>query len=153
MNSKGLKVQDEIALVGNLLLAMGAWVLAYTGLPLESGAILVVLMTLDFLTGIAAARTLGEPITSWRIKTGVVTKCCVLTMPLVIALMAKGLGRDFLWLIDWAMSFLILSEGYSVIANSHAARTGVKLPEWDASAAILKRLRAMLDEFGQGGRQ
>ena len=149
MNSKGVRVQDEIALAGNLLLAIGAWVLAYTGLPLESGAILVVLMTLDFFTGIAAARRLGEPVTSWRIKTGVVTKCTVLTMPLVIALVAKGLGRDFLWLVDWAMSFLILSEGYSVIANGYTARTGIKMPEWDATAAILKRLRAMLDEFGQ----
>ena len=154
MSSKGDQVQDEIALVGNLLLAAGAWVLTYTGLPLEPGAILLVLMTLDFFTGIAAARRLGEPVTSWRIKTGVVTKCTVLTMPLVIALVAKGLERDFIWLVDWAMSFLILSEGYSVIANGYTTRTGIKMPEWDASAAILKRLRTMLDEFGQhNGRQ
>lgn len=154
INGKGSFVQDEVALFGNALLAVVAWILTYTGLPLESGMILLVLMSLDFFTGIAAARRLGEPVTSWRIKTGVVTKCTVLTMPLVIALVAKGLGQDFLWLVDWAMSFLILSEGYSVIANGYTARTGIKMPEWDATAAVLKRLRAMLDEFGQhNGRQ
>jgi phage-related holin len=152
MNTKESRMTNELANVGNALLAGAAWVLVYTGLPAEPGAILVVLMTIDFFTGIAKARRLGHPVTSWRIKSGVVTKCCILAIPLVIALAAKGLGADFIWLVDWAMRFLILSEAYSVIANSYTARTGVDLPEWDATAVILRKLRGMLDGMERGGK-
>lgn len=133
--------------VGNALLAGAAWVLMYTGLPAEPSAILVVLMTIDFFTGIARARRLGHPITSWRIKTGVVSKCSVFFIPLVIALAAKGLGTDFIWLVEWTVRFVILSEAYSIIANSYTVKTGIAVPEWDATAAILRRLRAMLDNM------
>ena len=131
--------------IGNCLLGLGAWALMYTGLPAEPAAILTVLMCVDFIAGVSRAHVLGEPVTSHRMKVGAVTKCGVMTVPLVMALTAKGLGADFNWLVSWTVSVFILSETYSIIANIYAARTGVILPEFDAVSAVLKKVRSLID--------
>lgn len=73
------------------------------------------------------------------------TKCGVMTVPLVMALTAKGLGADFNWLVSWTVSVFILSESYSIIANIYAVRTGILLPEFDAVNAVLKKVRSLID--------
>ena len=139
------KTMSVLSWIGNGLLGLGAWALMYTGLPAEPAAILAVLMCVDFIAGVSRAHTLGEPITSHRIKVGAMTKCGVMTVPLVMALTAKGLGADFNWLVNWTVSVFILSETYSIIANIYAARTGIILPEFDAVSAVLKKVRSLID--------
>ncbi len=147
--SKDRAVVDEtmnmLSWIGNGLLGLGAWALMYTGLPAEPAAILAVLMCVDFVAGISRAHSLGESVTSHRMKVGAITKCGVLTVPLVMALTAKGLGADFNWLVSWTVSVFILSETYSIIANIYAARTGIILPEFDAVSAALKKVRSLID--------
>lgn len=139
------ETMNMLGWIGNALLGLGAWVLMYTGLPAEPAAILAVLMCIDFIAGVSRARALGEPVTSHRMKVGAVTKCGVMTVPLVMALTAKGLGADFNWLVSWTVSVFILSETYSIIANIYAARTGIILPEFDAVNAVLKKVRELID--------
>ena len=139
------ETMNVLSWIGNGLLGLGAWALMYTGLPAEPAAILAVLMCVDFSAGICRAHALGEPVTSHRMKVGAVTKCVVMTVPLVMALTAKGLGADFNWLVSWTVSVFILSETYSIIANIYTARTGVILPEFDAVSAILKKVRSLID--------
>lgn len=136
---------NMLAWVGNALIGLGALALTYTGLPAEPAAILAVLMCIDFVAGISRARVLGEPVTSHKMKVGAVTKCGVMTVPLVMALTAKGLGADFSWLVQWTVSVLILSESYSVIANVYTIRTGKIAPEWDAVSLILSKIRSAID--------
>ena len=147
--SKDRAVVDEtmsvLSWIGNGLLGLGAWALMYTGLPAEPAAILSVLMCVDFIAGVSRAHVLGEPVTSHRMKVGAVTKCGVMTVPLVMALTAKGLGADFNWLVSWTVSVFILSETYSIISNIYAARTGIILPEFDAVSAVLKKVRSLID--------
>ena len=147
--SKGRTVVDEtmnvFIWIGNALLGLGAWALMYTGLPAEPAAILAVLMCIDFVSGVSRARALGEPVTSHRMKVGALTKCGVMTVPLVMALTAKGLGADFNWLVSWTVSVFILSETYSIIANVFAIRTGKIAPEWDAVSLILSKIRSLID--------
>ena len=147
--SKDSTVVDEtmnIAVwIGNGLLALGAWALMYTGLPAEPAAILAVLMCIDFVAGVSRARVIGEPVTSHRIKVGTISKCAVMTVPLVLALAAKGMGADFNWIVGWAISVLILSESYSIIANVYTIRTGKIAPEWDAISLILSKIRSAVD--------
>lgn len=148
MNKGRAVVNDAmnvLSWVGNGLLGLGAWALTYTGLPAEPAAILAVLMCVDFVAGISRAHALGESVTSHRMKVGAVTKCGVMTVPLVMALTAKGLGADFNWLVSWTVSVFILSESYSIIANIYAVRTGVLLPEFDAVNAVLKKVRSLID--------
>ena len=139
------EVMNMLVWVGNGLIALAAWALVYTGLPAEPAAILAVLMCVDFVAGISRAHALGESVTSHRMKVGAITKCGVLTVPLVMALTAKGLGSDFTWLVQWTVSVFILSETYSIIANIYAARTGILLPEFDAVSAVLKKVRSLID--------
>ena len=147
--NKDYAVEDEtmnvLSWIGNGLLGLGAWVLVYTGLPAEPAAILAVLMCVDFVAGVSRARVLGEPVTSHRMKVGAATKCGVMTIPLVMALTAKGLGVDFNWLVQWTVSVFILSETYSIISNIYAAKTGVIMPEFDAVSAVLKKVRNLID--------
>lgn len=138
---------QQSAVVGNVILAAAAWVATYTGIPGEPAAILAVLMVVDFFSGITKASSIGKPITSHRIKTGVVSKCSVLLIPLVVALAAKGLGADFHWFVSWVVSLLILSEAYSIIANIYTARTKVELPEWEVISIILRKIRSVADEL------
>lgn len=146
---KDRRVVDEamnvLKWIGNILLGIGAWVLTYTGLPAEPVAILTVLVAVDFISGISRAHALGEPVTSHRMGVGMLTKCGVLTVPLVMALAANGLGADFNWLVSWTVSVFILSETYSIIANIYAIKTGVVMPEFDAVSAILKKVRSLID--------
>ena len=85
-------------------LGLAAWALVYRGLPASLPLSLPVLMCIDFVAGISRAHALGEPVTSHRMKVGAITKCGVLTVPLVMALTAKGLGSDFTWLVQWTVS-------------------------------------------------
>lgn len=134
------------AMIGNTLLALLAWVITYTGLPAEPAAILAGLMFLDFVAGISRAHVMGEPVTSHRMKVGAISKCSVMTVPLVMALAARGLGADFQWLVNWTISLFILSETYSVIANVYTARTGQTVTEWDAMSIMLRKLRDVMDK-------
>lgn len=136
---------NVLSWIGNGLLGLAAWALMYTGLPAEPAAILMVLMFIDFVAGISRAHVLSEPITSHRMWVGALTKCGAITVPLVMALAAKGLGADFTWIVSWTVSVFILSETYSIIANIYAARTGILLPEFDAVSAVLKKVRSLID--------
>ena len=139
------EVMSMLVWVGNGLIGLAAWALVYTGLPAEPAAILAVLMCVDFVAGISKSRVTGIPVTSHRIKVGTISKCGVLTVPLVMALTAKGLGVDFNWIISWSISVLILSESYSIIANIYTIRTGKIAPEWDAISLILSKIRSAVD--------
>lgn len=139
------EAMNMLSWIGNGLIGLAAWALMYTGLPAEPAAILAVLMCVDFIAGISRAHALGEPVTSHKMKVGAYTKCGVLTVPLVMALTAKGLGADFNWLVSWTVSVFILSETYSIVANIYAAKTGIVLPEFDAVSAALKKVRSLID--------
>lgn len=132
---------------GNLILIALAWVMSYTGLPVEPAAILGTLMAIDFIAGITKAHKLGRSVTSQRMRVGLMSKFGVMTIPLVMALAAKGLGVDFAWMVNWSISLFILSETYSIIANIYAFKTGNEVPEFDAVSAILKRVRLLLESF------
>ena len=133
--------------LGNGSLGLGAWALMYTGLPAEPAAILAVLMCIDFVAGVSRARTLGEAVTSHRMKVGAISKCGVLTVPLVMALTAKGLGSDFTWLVQWTVSVFILSETYSIIANIYAMKTGKEAPEWDIMSVLLSKIKSIVNKI------
>lgn len=138
---------DTMQSIGNFLLFLGAWVLAYTGFPGEPAAILAVLMVMDFASGLAKAHAIGEVISSRRMKSGAASKALILLMPLAVALAAKGMGQDYSWMLTWVISVLILAELYSFIANIYAIRTGESLPEFDVISIIGKKIQRMLEHL------
>jgi phage-related holin len=137
--------------VFNALLASLAWLMVYTGLPVEPAAILGTLMAVDFIAGVHKSHAIGRSVTSQRMRVGLMSKFGVLTIPLVMALAAKGLGANFEWIVNWSISLFILSETYSIIANIYTSRTGKDVPEFDAVSAVLRRVRALLDDMDKRG--
>ena len=124
-----------------------AWVFAYTGLPVEPSVILGVLMLVDILFGLASAKVAKAAITSHRLTVGMLSKATLLTIPLVMALAAKGLGADFYYLVNWIVYVFILSEVYSIVSNAYTIKTGKQAPEWDAISFILARLRVVIENL------
>lgn len=141
------RISAGVAAFSNAVVAGLAWVMTYTGLPVEPAAVLAVLMVVDFIAGITCSIASGKPVTSHKMKVGLMSKCGVMTIPLVMALAAKGLGADFTWLINWSVSLFILSEAYSIVANIYTARTGIAIPEWDAVSMLLNRLKSILEGY------
>lgn len=41
--------------------------------------------------------------------------------------------------MEWGLSLLIMSEGYSCLQNIYAVRTGKLLPEYDVISILLKQ--------------
>lgn len=124
-----------------------AWVLAYTGLPVEPSVILGVLMLIDLAFGVASAKATKTAISSHRMRVGMQSKATIFTIPLVMALAAKGLGADFYYLVNWIVYVFILSEVYSIIGNAYTIKTGKQAPEWDAISFLLARLRAVIENL------
>lgn len=141
------RISAGVAAFSNAVVAGLAWVMTYTGLPVEPAAVLAVLMVVDFIAGITCSIASGKPVTSHKMKVGLMSKCGVMTIPLVMALAAKGLGADFTWLINWSVSLFILSEAYSIVANIYTTRTGIAIPEWDAVSMLLNRLKSILEGY------
>lgn len=63
-----------------------------------------------------------------------------------IALMFLGLGLNGRVYLDSLMAILIMAEGYSIIQNVYAIRTGNILPEFDVVSIMLKAISKFLEK-------
>lgn len=109
------------------------------------------LLLIDTFTGFAKTISLGQSPTSRRLIVGVISKISMLIIPIVLALGAKGIGKDFSPLIDTVIYVLILSEIYSIIANIYTIKTRKTVEEFDAISLILRRIRTLLiNTIGDG---
>lgn len=125
------------------LLSVIAAFLAYIGIDEKSFSIFLVLLIMDYITGLFKARAVGERITSNKMKYGIASKLSLLLVPIVLGLGATALNQqeEVSKILYWGISVLILSEVYSVIGNISAIRTGVELPEIDVISNIAKKIR------------
>lgn len=139
-NSEGLFIY-------NTAVAVAAWITTYTGLPIEPVFLLVTIMAMDFFTGIGKAHTLLIPITSKRMKAGVISKLSLLMLPLGVALAARAMGADWSWLLTYTINLVILSELYSLISNIYTIKKRKELPEFDAISILAGRIRDVAEKL------
>lgn len=139
------EVIDIMFWLGNGLMILIAAAVAATGIPVDPAVSLATLMVADFVAGVFKARVIGEPVTSHRLKVGVLVKCSVMLIPFSLAIAAKGIGVDFEPYLKWAISMLILSETYSICANAYTIKTGKTLPEWEVISIIMHKMRSLID--------
>lgn len=57
-----------------------------------------------------------------------------------MAILGMGVGIPPEHFMEWGLSILIMSEGYSALQNIYAVRTGTILPEYDVISIIIKKL-------------
>lgn len=137
---------DWVMAVGNVVIGFLAWVMLVTGLPVAPGVILAFIMFLDFISALAKCYALERPITSRRLKRGILSKMLMLLVPLVMALTASAIGMDLVWFVTWVLNLMILGEAYSFISNVHAVKDKRELPEWKVLSIIARKLRDVVED-------
>jgi phage-related holin len=111
-----------------------------------STTVFITLMAIDVFTGILKSYRIhgSQSIKSTTMAVGILAKATMLLIPLVVALVGKGVMIDMDLVVRGVLYMLILSEGYSILGNIQSYKTGKDLPEFDAVSAIIKQIRKIL---------
>jgi toxin secretion/phage lysis holin len=135
--------------------AFFAWLSAKLGILVPVMGLLVLVMTLDFLTGWGASIVNGQPITSKKGMQGIIKKLfyivgviCGLAADWLIITLANTAGiqapfHTFFGLL--VAVWLILNEIVSILEN--IARSGVNMPPFLLS--VVKLLKIKVEEKGE----
>lgn len=127
--------------------AVAVFTFDYLHIPQEQLTILGILMVIDTITGVAKAyKKNPQTITSHALGAGVLKKFVTVLLVYVLALIGKGINIPPEHFIEWGLSLLIMSEGYSSLQNIYAVRTGKILPEYDVISIIIKKLWVSIQE-------
>jgi hypothetical protein len=106
-------------------------------------SILLIFMALDTCFGMAKSKRLGIPLEWSVLWIGVMCKFVLLVVPMLVALLGKGLGYDFKILVDVVMKAIILNEFISCITNIISIRTKKNVKNKDFISMLLNGLRDM----------
>ena len=80
--------------------------------------IIMYLMLIDTISGVIKTWVVKELSFGFKkFYVGILSKFTVLIIPMALALMAKGLGFDFRWVVEASLRLIILSEGISFFTN------------------------------------
>lgn len=114
----------------------------YLNINTETIQILSWLMLIDTMFGATKALRINYKSFSFRfLMLGLATKLMFILLPLVIALIGKGLGYNFKFLVDISLKILVVSEGISIFSNAIAIRTKKEVKDFDLITRFLKYVR------------
>jgi len=113
----------------------------YLGIDGDVVQVLFILMCIDTVLGATKAVVLGNKFSFTKLLWGIVTKLSVLIIPLVIALVAKGLSFDFSWFVVAILNILIAAEGFSTISNILSIKSKKNVENVDFISMLLKAIR------------
>ena len=119
----------------------------FLGIPMDLVSTLGILMGVDTLLGVTKSLKLDEKFSFKILLWGAITKVSILLIPMVIALVAKGLGFDFIWLPVTVIHILIVSEGLSSITNILSIKSGERIENTDYITNLLKAIRKGLSSI------
>jgi hypothetical protein len=120
----------------------------FLNVDLDIVKILSILMMADTALGAIKAVYLKDLRFTFEILLwGLISKATILTIPMVLALVALGLGFDFKWLIVLILRILVISEGISSITNILSIRKKENIENTDYISDILKGLRKFLESY------
>lgn len=92
-------------------------VFIYLNIDLDIVTILSYLMMGDMAAGVIKSIRLGNKVSLSVFLWGLAIKMLLVGIPMVVALMGKGLQMDFVWAVSMAVKVLIVNEGFSIFAN------------------------------------
>lgn len=113
----------------------------FLNINLEIVQILMILMAIDTVFGIIKALALGEQFDFKILFFGFCTKILILLIPMVLALVGKGLGYDFTPLVSGVMKVLVIAEGFSIITSMYVIKTKEKVKNVDVISMLLSSIR------------
>lgn len=120
----------------------------FVALPPESYGILAFFMILDTVTGIIRAGIIRgwRSITSHLASVGILAKCLLILVPLLVAVAGHGVGLNLDIIARGALNILILSELYSILSNIQSIKQRKEVKEFDAVNYLLGTLRDWLEK-------
>lgn len=115
----------------------------------HSYAILAMFMVIDTATGITRSGTIHgwRSVTSHALSVGVLAKCFLILVPLLIATAGHAVGLELKTVAVSVLNIMILSELYSILANIQSIRSGKDVAEFDVVNYMLTRLRDTIERF------
>lgn len=122
----------------------------YLNVNIEAITILSLLMLIDTIFG--AVKVLRIDYKKFRFQKlliGFSAKVIFLLLPLVVALIGKGLGYNLNLLVDITIKILIVSEGISIFSNAIAIKTKKEVEDYDIITRFLKYVRSLFIRFAE----
>jgi hypothetical protein len=117
----------------------------YLSLDIDVVKVLIWLMVSDTVLGSLKSIFVTKMRFNFNILLfGIVAKCAILSVPMILALAALGLGYDFKFLVEMVMKILIISETISAINNVLSIKDNNEILSTDY---ISKMLHAIRDFF------
>ena len=142
-----MKKVEGFAIVNTSTLFISS-VLSSIHIPISAFLTLTILMVIDVVVGLGRSYRLQIPITSYRIKLGVISKLGVLLIVLSVGLAFTHSGlviddlKEYIQLILW---LFILSELYSIVSNVYAIKTGDNLPEVEVLSLLGTKIKKLIE--------
>lgn len=118
----------------------------YLNLDVDVVKVLIWLMFIDTLSGIFKAFVLEKRFDFKILFFGICSKLLVLLIPMVVALVGKGISKDydFTIVLDCILKVLVVSEGLSIITNFYVIKTKKEVKNFDAITMLLSAIRNLL---------
>jgi len=117
----------------------------YLSLDIDVVKVLIWLMVSDTVLGSLKSIFVTKMRFNFNILLfGIVAKCAILSVPMIFALAALGLGYDFKFLVEMVIKILIISETISAINNVLSIKDNKEILSTDY---ISKMLHAIRDFF------
>jgi hypothetical protein len=132
------------------VMALISAVFAFLGLSSIQFIILIILMSLDMVTGIAKVyRVNRTSVKSSVLKIGLFSKMFYLFVPIVLALAAKGINIDNIgmWFASFCITILISSETYSILGIIYSFKTGKETHKIEGASYILIFIRKLIKKM------
>lgn len=139
-----MRLEEFLGLTEDFAILIKTFIYAifvYLGVDSTIVEALFLLMCIDTVLGAIKAVVLGGNFSFSVLLWGMVTKLSVLVVPMVIALVAKGLSFDFKWFVLAILNVLVVAEGFSAVSNILSIKSKKNVKNVDFVSLLLQAIR------------
>lgn len=140
---------DGIIILNTITIAI-ATILTAINVPVTSFYTLTILMIFDFILGIGKSYKMCIPITSYRMKLGIISKIGMLIIVISFGIVATHSGiviENMQTYLQWVLALFMLSELYSIVSNVYAMKKGEELPELEVLSLLGGKLKLLIERL------
>lgn len=120
-------------------------IFAFLNLDINIVKVLLALMMIDTFLGVIKSIYVNNYIFSFKkLFWGIISKCVILILPMILALVALGLDYDFRWLTDIIIKILIVSEAISALTNIISIKEKKPIQNGDFITKLLHNIRNVM---------
>lgn len=137
-------IYDALLRYADQIKTMICTMFAFLNIDADIVKILMLLMFLDTVFGITKSIVLKKDVTKGILFLGLLVKMVILLIPMVLALVGKGLKYDFTPIVDGVLRVLVASEGLSIFTSMYVIKTKKDVKNFDIITLLLSSIRKAL---------